>query len=70
MKKKTETQKPEYTVSHCAVTNTTAPANEHTRAAVEALANAARANADAIAACAAALKGGNAILETGIRLGA
>ena len=64
------TQPPPITVSHCSVTNTTAPANEHTRAAVEALALAAKANADAIAEIAKALRGADARMDAGFRIGA
>jgi hypothetical protein len=60
---------PQYTVSNCSIVNTTAPANKHTRAAVEALAAAAQANAMAISAIANALKGGDATMRTGIELG-
>lgn len=56
------------TVQNCTITNTSA-ANEHTRAAVEALANAARANADAIAEVARALKGEPATMQSGIHVG-
>lgn len=56
------------TISNCVITNTSA-ANEHTRAAIEALANAAKANAEAISAIAAGLKGSPATMEAGIVLG-
>jgi hypothetical protein len=59
---------PSYTVRDCSIINTSA-ANEHTRAAVEALAAAAKANAEAITAIAAGLKGSLANLECGIKLG-
>lgn len=49
------------------ITNSSA-ANEHTRAAVEALAGAATANANAIAEIARALKGAPATIERGICL--
>lgn len=63
-----EVAAPQYTVSNCTITNISS-ANEHTRAAVESLAAAAAENARAIAAIAEALKGGNAHMETGIRVG-
>lgn len=66
-KKRTATQ-PATNISDCNFTNTSA-ANEHTRAAVEALANAAARNADAIAEIARALKGGNASTGTFISIG-
>ena len=59
---------PRYHVEGCTFTNTSA-ANEHTRAAVEALAAAAKANAEAIAAIASALKGSPATMECGLRVG-
>lgn len=59
---------PTYTIQHCSVTNSSA-ANEHTRAAVEALARAAEANARAIEAIANGLKGSPATIENGFRLG-
>ncbi len=46
-----------------------AECNEHTRASIEALAKAAHANADAIAACARALQGGSINMEAGIKVG-
>ena len=52
------------TVSNCSITNNSA-ANEHTRAAVEALAAAAKANAEAITAIANSLKGSPAAMEYG-----
>jgi hypothetical protein len=58
-------KKPTYTVQNCTITNTSA-ANEHTRAAVEALAAAAKANAEAISRIADALKGSPATIENGI----
>jgi seryl-tRNA(Sec) selenium transferase len=59
---------PIYNVSDCTVTNNSS-ANEHTRAAVEALANAVTENARAITAIAQALEGGGAQMSAGIRLG-
>jgi hypothetical protein len=59
---------PSTTIQHCSIVNTSA-ANEHTRAAVEALAAAAKANAEAIMAIANGLKGSPATMETGIRIG-
>lgn len=59
---------PSYSVSNCTVTNNSS-ANEHTRAAVEALANAVAENARAITAIAQALEGGGAQMSAGIRLG-
>lgn len=67
-KKAPKSQPPTTSISDCTVTNTSA-ANKHTRAAVEALANALKANADAIAETARALKGSPANMECGIRLG-
>lgn len=55
------------TVQNCTITNTSA-ANEHTRAAVEALAQAAGENARAIAAIAVALKGSPAHMEHGMHI--
>lgn len=55
------------TVSNCHFEMNNAP-DEHTRAAVEALANAARANADAIAAAARALGGANGAPQTCISI--
>jgi seryl-tRNA(Sec) selenium transferase len=60
---------PTYTVTDCTITNNSS-ANEHTRAAVEALANAVAENARAITAIAQALQGGGARMDCGIRLGA
>jgi len=57
------------TVTGCHLTNQAPAANEHTRAAVEALANAAAENAQAISAIAKALQGGNAVVDTMIRIG-
>jgi hypothetical protein len=59
---------PHYTVSNCSIVNTSA-ANEHTRAAVEALAAAAKANAEAISAIAAGMKGSMANMDCGIKVG-
>lgn len=56
------------TIQNCSIVNTSA-ANEHTRAAVEALAGAAKANAEAISAIAAGLKGSPATMSHGIHLG-
>jgi hypothetical protein len=55
-------------IQNCSIVNTSA-ANEHTRAAVEALAAAAKANAEAISAIANSLKGSPATLEYGIKIG-
>lgn len=44
-------------ITGCTFTNQAVAANEHTMASVVALANAAKANADAIAACARCLQG-------------
>lgn len=57
-----------YTITNCSVVNSSA-ANEHTRAAVEALAAAAKANADAIAEIARALKGSPATMDAGFKVG-
>lgn len=59
---------PNYSVSNCTITNNSS-ANEHTRAAVESLANAVAENARAITAIAQALQGGGARMDAGIRLG-
>jgi len=59
---------PSYSVSNCTITNNSS-ANEHTRAAVEALANAVAENARAVTAIAQALQGGGARMDAGIRLG-
>jgi hypothetical protein len=59
---------PSTTIQNCSIVNTSA-ANEHTRAAVEALAAAAKANAEAISAIANGLKGSPATMETGIKIG-
>ena len=59
---------PSYSASNCTITNNSS-ANEHTRAAVEALANAVAENARAITAIAQALEGGGARMDTGIRIG-
>jgi hypothetical protein len=55
-------------IQNCTITNTSA-ANEHTRAAIEALAAAAKANAEAISAIANGLKGSPATMDYGIFLG-
>lgn len=55
-------------VQNCSIVNTSA-ANEHTRAAVEALARAAEANAKAISDIAQGLKGSPANMEHGIYFG-
>ena len=57
-----------YSVSNCTVTQISA-ANKHTRAAVEALANAAAENARAIAAIARALENNGKSFGPGIQLG-
>lgn len=54
-------------IENVSIMNTSA-SNEHTRAAVEALASAAKANAEAIAEIARALKGAPATMEHGIHL--
>jgi hypothetical protein len=54
-------------IQHCSFVNTSA-ANEHTRYAVEALAAAAKANADAITAIANCLKGSPATMGVGTRI--
>lgn len=59
---------PSTTIQNCSIVNTSA-ANEHTRAAVEALAAAAKANAEAITAIANGLKGSPATMEHGIHIG-
>lgn len=56
-------------IRDCQITATNAPANEHTRGAIEALAKACEANAAAIAACAHALRGSDVRMDAGIRLG-
>ena len=55
-------------IQDCSIVNTSA-ANKHTRAAVEALSAAAKANAEAISAIANSLKGSPATLEYGIKIG-
>lgn len=55
------------TVQHCTVKNISA-ANKHTRAAVEALALAAKANAECIAEIARALKGSPATMGSAIHI--
>lgn len=59
---------PMTTISNCSIINTSA-ANEHTRAAIEALAAAAKANAEAITAIANGLKGSPATMGDGIKIG-
>ena len=56
------------TIQNCTFTNTTAPANEHTRDAVVALAKALEANAVALGEAARALKGGDARMDSAIRI--
>ena len=56
------------TIQNCNIVNTSA-ANEHTRAAVEALAGAAKANAEAIEAIANGLKGSPATMDRAINIG-
>jgi hypothetical protein len=67
-KKPASAPAPSYTVKDCSFVNTSA-ANEHTRAAVEALAAAAKANADAIAEIAKSLQGSPATMGAGLRIG-
>lgn len=69
-KKVSPKKEPTYSVMNCSITNTNAPTNEHTRDAVVALAEALKANANALAEAARALKGGNVSMENGIRVGA
>lgn len=59
---------PSYSISNCTVTNNSA-ANEFTRDCITALAQAAEANAVAIERIAEGLKGSNAVMENGIRVG-
>lgn len=59
---------PTYNIENCTFTNTSA-SNKHTRAAIEALANAVKANAEAIGKIADALKGSPAHMEAAIRIG-
>lgn len=59
---------PSALIEGCSFTAISA-ANEHTRAAVEALAMAATANAEAIKAIAEAMKGGPATIERAINIG-
>ena len=68
-KEKIPEQQPVYRVENCVITNTTAPTNEHTRDAVVALAEAVKANANALAEIARALKGGDARMDAAIRIG-
>jgi hypothetical protein len=56
-------------ITNCTFNNTTTPANEHTRDAIVALAKALEANAVAIGEAARALKGGDARMDSGIRVG-
>ncbi len=60
---------PPNVLTNCTVINSS-PANEHTRAAVIALAKAAKANAKAIGIIAVALKGSNSHMEAGFKIGA
>lgn len=55
-------------LNNVSIVNNTTPANEFTRDAVVALAEALSRNADAIKEAALALKGGNAEMETGIKI--
>lgn len=55
-------------VSDCVFNNNSA-ANEHTRAAIVAIAEAARANANALEAAAEALSRGHATNQVGLRIG-
>lgn len=59
---------PTYAITGCVVTNNSA-ANEHTRDAVVALANAVAENAKALIAAAEALKGAPASMGAGIQIG-
>lgn len=56
------------TVDNCTITATNAPTNEHTRAAVEALAKAAEANANAILEISRALRGADVRMDSAIRI--
>jgi hypothetical protein len=56
------------TIQNVSIVNTSA-ANEHTRAAVEALSAAAKANAEAITAIANGLKGSPATMDRAINIG-
>jgi hypothetical protein len=58
-----------YHIESCSVSNIVPATNEHTRAAVVAMAKAVEANANALAKMAEALRGGNAIMDCGIRAG-
>lgn len=58
----------ETVIQNCTFTNSVPAVNKHTRAAVEALAKAAEANAEAIKAIADALRGGNAHVGTFIKI--
>lgn len=61
--------RPQTIIDSCHVEVKGVPCNEHTRAAIEALAKAAQANAEAISACAKAMQGGAINLEAGIKVG-
>ena len=63
----TKKQSPSAHIENVTITNTSS-ANEHTRAAVEALARAAEANAEAIRAIAESLKGSPANINHGIHI--
>lgn len=68
-KKGTTVNKTGAHIANCSVTvNNSTAANEHTASAIAALANAAKANADALAEMARALKGGNISSGPGISL--
>lgn len=59
-KKPAKASAPDVTITNCTVTsNNSTAANEHTRAAVEALARASERHAEAVIAIANALKGGD-----------
>lgn len=59
---------PEVRIENCNISANAAVANEHTRDSVVALAAAITANANAVIAAANALKGGDARIDTGIRV--
>lgn len=68
-KKDTTVNKTGASITNCSVVvNNSTAANEHTASAITALANAAKANADALAEMARALKGGNVSSGPGISL--
>ncbi len=67
-KKQVQAAQPKTTLQNISIVNTSA-ANEHTRAAVEALSAAAKANAEAIAAIANGLKGSPATMDRAINIG-